>query len=467
MKIYYRILLSFFVLCTAFFAACEDKETEDGGGDIPPVLELSKKLLEMPGTEADSVITVQSNVAWKATWSEEWIDVQPNEGNGDATVTVSTLSANEGEGRSAKITFTYGDNKTEVLNVTQGVFDRLSLVEFEEPYLEGTVWGGVMNELKVLIPYRNGMSAVVKNIGVRSTDSGFDIKYMDVTLEADEGVIEIPVSGMPKAGNGAITFTINCDSEYLRGKKIDTIIKTLFEASWDFSDPDSLKPAYGIAGVRHPVDPYGWPATNITTDMVQIGNLCDQGLTSPMVRDCYGYFGGYGYSLEATLNPAAFFWFVITVPKGINNFALDSLDFVFRVNKDGCQRLSVQYYIDKNGENWVQRLYPETDSIRYEDDPNYHVVNFSQYEFSEAIDMEIPFPEFGGYGDQSYKNTPPIHVDLTGVEALQNVIEGEQLVIKLVPYQCTNRTSGVVAFTSKDLPERFIEKGMIISGVIE
>ena len=60
---------------------------------------------------------------------------------------------------------------------------------------------------------------------------------MDVILEADEGVIEIPVTGMPKAGNGAITFTINCDSEYLRGKTIDTIIKTLFEASWDFSDP--------------------------------------------------------------------------------------------------------------------------------------------------------------------------------------------------------------------------------------
>ena len=87
MKTNYWILF-LFITSAVFFAACEDEGTEDGGGDNPPVLELSKKLLEMPGTEADSVITVQSNVAWKATWSEEWIDVQPNEGNGDATVTV-------------------------------------------------------------------------------------------------------------------------------------------------------------------------------------------------------------------------------------------------------------------------------------------------------------------------------------------------------------------------------------------
>ena len=117
--------------------------------------------------------------------------------------------------------------------------------------------------------------------------------------------------------------------------------------------------------------------------------------------------------------------------------------------------------------NYLKDYDAENSSVKLKIVHTYHVVDFSQYKFSEAIDMEIPFPEFGGYGDQSYKNTPPIHVDLTGVEALQNVIEGEQLVIKLVPYQCTNRTSGVVAFTSKDLPERFIEKGMIISGVIE
>ena len=455
MKTNYWILF-LFITCTAFFAACGDEGTEDGGGNNPPVLELSKKLLEMPGTEADSVITVQSNVEWKATWSEDWIDVRPNEGNGDATITVSTLSANEGEGRSAKITFTYGDNKTEVLNVTQGIFDRLSLVEFGEPYLEGAVWGGVMNEWKVLIPYRNGMSAVVKNIGVRSTDSGFDIKYMDVTLEADEGVIEIPVTGMPKAGNGAITFTINCDSEYLRGKTIESTIKTKFEAFWNFSDLNEDWPSYGIT---KQLEESGWPAKGFSTNLVQIGNLCDQNISAPMLQDRYGYFGGINWNNDNVLNPVAFFWFVVTVPEGIDRFGLDSLDFVFRLNKDGAQRLSVQYYIDKEGEDWVQRLNPE------DGDP--HSINFNQYAFTEAVDMEIPWPEFGGYGDQSCKNTPPIHIDLTEVEGMQNVRGGEQLVVRLVPYQADYPNTGVVAFTSKDLPDRFADKNVVISGVIE
>lgn len=442
-----------FITCAAFFAACGDEGTD--GGEIPPVLELSKDLLEMPGNAADSTVSLQSNVAWKATWEADWIDVKPAEGKGDATVTVSTLSDNEGEGRSAKITFTYGEAQPKVLNVTQGVFDRLSLVEFGEPYLEGNVWGGTMNDLKVMIPYTNGMSAVVKNIGVRCSDSGFDIKYMDVTLEADAGVIEVPVSGMPKAGSGAITFTINCDSEYLRGKTVESTIKTKFEAIWNFSDLNEDWPSYGIT---NRMEESGWAAKATSTNMVQIGHLCDQGINAPMKEDRYGYFGGTMWNNGDKMHPSAFFWFVVTVPEGVNRFGLDSLDFVLRVNDDACQRLSVQYYIDKNGENWVQKLNPE-------DESEYHSIDFNQYEFTEAKDMEIILPKIEDY--RLCGNTDPIHIDLTGVEGIQQVAGGEQLVVRLVPYQTEYPSSGIVAFTSKDLPERFADKNVIISGVIE
>ena len=82
----------------------------------PPTPELSVSPLQssFPADGGSASLSVTSNVAWSAEASDQWIVIDPVQGEGDATVTVSVVKNEIEEPRSGAIVFTAGELKVEV-----------------------------------------------------------------------------------------------------------------------------------------------------------------------------------------------------------------------------------------------------------------------------------------------------------------------------------------------------------------
>ena len=109
--------------CGKFFADCEViVETgggsggggEGGGGEDAQKFEVTPTTIDDNGTGGTYTISVTSNRAWTASCEQSWATISPDNGTGDATVTV-TVEANTEEAADAQtITFTAGALKKTV-----------------------------------------------------------------------------------------------------------------------------------------------------------------------------------------------------------------------------------------------------------------------------------------------------------------------------------------------------------------
>lgn len=128
------ILLSTVVLA-ALVASCEKPKVEDA-------LTLKSNAAVTVPVEGDVVsIAFNSNVAWTAKSSANWVTLQPSSGDaGDATVKASVLKNDSYDTRSADVTITAG-TKTAKVTITQGQLNALNIAvtEYEVPAEGGDV----------------------------------------------------------------------------------------------------------------------------------------------------------------------------------------------------------------------------------------------------------------------------------------------------------------------------------------
>ncbi|MDE5975315.1 MAG: family 16 glycosylhydrolase, partial [Muribaculaceae bacterium] len=71
--------------------------------------------MTMGGQESSSTMTITANAAWALTTDSEWLTVSPSSGNkGETVVTVKATENTSASERSAKITLTCGESKSEI-----------------------------------------------------------------------------------------------------------------------------------------------------------------------------------------------------------------------------------------------------------------------------------------------------------------------------------------------------------------
>lgn len=149
-----KILLIASVLLVAFAVSCK-KETP-----VEDSLTLKSQSSVTVPMEGDVVsINFNTNVAWTAKSSQDWVTVQPASGEaGDATVKASVMKNEAFDAREAKITITAG-SKTETVTLLQGQTNALQLetTSFDVP-AEG---GNVAIKVKANVNYEVKIPAAV------------------------------------------------------------------------------------------------------------------------------------------------------------------------------------------------------------------------------------------------------------------------------------------------------------------
>ena len=131
-----KVLLIASVLLAALAVSCK-KEVP-----VEDSLTLKSQSSVTVPVDGDVVsITFNTNVAWTAKASQDWLTLQPSSGEaGDATVKASVMKNEAFDAREAKVTITAG-SKTETVTIIQGQTNALQLetTSFDVPADGGTV----------------------------------------------------------------------------------------------------------------------------------------------------------------------------------------------------------------------------------------------------------------------------------------------------------------------------------------
>lgn len=85
------------------------------------ILILTYDAQEIPSDGKEVTFTIESNTDWTASSTAKWLDIQPQQGSGNATVTVAVQPNSDDEGRQASITVS-GGNITREISITQAAF---------------------------------------------------------------------------------------------------------------------------------------------------------------------------------------------------------------------------------------------------------------------------------------------------------------------------------------------------------
>ena len=106
--------------CGKYYADCEvivetgGGSGGGGGGGDTQKFEITPTTIEDAGTGGNYTISVTSNRVWSATCEKSWATISPDNGNGDATVTVTVEANTEKTDDEQTITFTSGALKKTV-----------------------------------------------------------------------------------------------------------------------------------------------------------------------------------------------------------------------------------------------------------------------------------------------------------------------------------------------------------------
>lgn len=183
------ILLSTVVLA-ALVASCEKPKVEDA-------LTLKSNTAVTVPVEGDVVsIAFNSNVAWTAKSSANWVTLQPSNGDaGDATVKASVLKNDSYDTRSADVTITAG-TKTAKVTITQGQTDAVvvNTTEFEVPAEGGVVEVPVSANVDVKVEIPEAIDWVSTSPTKGLVDSKISL-YVAASYEEEVREANIKVGG--------------------------------------------------------------------------------------------------------------------------------------------------------------------------------------------------------------------------------------------------------------------------------
>lgn len=183
--IYYAFCLSFIIL----LGSCK----KDSGMNGHFELKNNPSAVEAPASGFTETYTFSASGAWKieALRKENWVKIEPSEGNGDGTFTLTVVRNTTPEARSTALVFSVdGKLQSEVLHITQQSGSTQG--EVSDPYLN---FDGKPASLEFT------EAAITSNHIIRSTGKW--------KVELEDEVDWISIAPMEGVGDVPVTLTIN------------------------------------------------------------------------------------------------------------------------------------------------------------------------------------------------------------------------------------------------------------------
>lgn len=183
--IYYAFCLSFIIL----LGSCK----KDSGMNGHFELKNNPSAVEAPASGFTETYTFSASGAWKieALRKENWVKIEPSEGNGDGTFTLTVVRNTTPEARSTALVFSIdGRLQSEVLHITQQSGSTQG--EVSDPYLN---FDGKPASLEFT------EAAITSNHIIRSTGKW--------KVELEDEVDWISIAPMEGVGDVPVTLTVN------------------------------------------------------------------------------------------------------------------------------------------------------------------------------------------------------------------------------------------------------------------
>ena len=195
------LIASFFLL----LAACTKDAAE-------PFVKRSTDELNFDYKASSQTFTVRSNGGWSVvSEGNDWITLDPASGTGDGeTMEVITVNVhrNYGEQREANVVILAGGQEL-MISVSQ----KNGTLILGDPFLKGSMnVGSELEDVFLNIPYTRGAVDDEFDVSISIDGEGGNginnVVNLPITLSAEEGNIEIPLSGLPTK-IGTVKFSVS------------------------------------------------------------------------------------------------------------------------------------------------------------------------------------------------------------------------------------------------------------------
>ncbi|NLO71611.1 MAG: BACON domain-containing protein [Porphyromonadaceae bacterium] len=228
-NIFYKFFFSILIVSLCFVFSCKEE-------DEPFVLR-DTDLLEFNYEASSQTFTVCTNGEWFARSEDNWITVSPESGVGDGVTR---------EEVNVLVTRSTGNLRKGVVSISAAGKDlEISIIQeegfliFGKPYLSEPLAKGVsIEDISIMIPYSRAVGNEVLDVSFNSTgaSAGISILENQVSLDGENGVVAIPLSGTPEE-TGEVLFALvlggNTAIEPLVTSVAKGPVKTYFEMNFN------------------------------------------------------------------------------------------------------------------------------------------------------------------------------------------------------------------------------------------
>ena len=222
-------ILSMLAIMSAVLVSCTKSEiNQDGENPESTYLNVYYDDIVFPSKGGEEYFDIESNTDWTISNTSDWLTIEPTEGNGNASVTLTATASDVYDDRNTVITVKAGD-KTETFTVTQKYAEALLVTKnkFDIPQEGGDftieIQSNISYEIQIDSDSQSWISEAPQSKALTTYTHTFSVESNPNTTKRD-GRIEI-------IGSNGKTETVNI----YQAQKDELVL----------SEPEALVPAIG------------------------------------------------------------------------------------------------------------------------------------------------------------------------------------------------------------------------------
>ena len=199
--------LSLLALMSAVLVSCTKSEiSQDGGNPESPFLNVYYDDIVFPSKGGEDYFEIESNTDWAISDDADWLTIEPMEGNGNSSITLTATASDVYDDRNTVITVKAGD-KTETFTVTQKYAEALLVTKnkFDIPQEGGDftieIQSNISYEIQIDSDSQSWISEAPQSKALTTYTHTFSVESNPNTTKRD-GSIEI-------IGSNGKTETVN------------------------------------------------------------------------------------------------------------------------------------------------------------------------------------------------------------------------------------------------------------------
>ena len=199
--------LSMLAIMSAVLVSCTKSEiSQDGGNPESTYLNVYYDDIVFPSKGGEDDFDIESNTDWTISNNSDWLTIEPTEGNGNASITLTASASDVYDDRNTVITVKAGD-KTETFTVTQKYAEALLVTKnkFDIPQEGGDftieIQSNISYEIQIDSDSQSWISEAPQSKALTAYTHTFSVKSNPNTTKRD-GSLEI-------IGSNGKTETVN------------------------------------------------------------------------------------------------------------------------------------------------------------------------------------------------------------------------------------------------------------------